>query len=85
MTLDEIVFLGSSLVLLTVLVLDMVGVLHRGTGFRVQAAGLLFMNIAQVVSVFAHLHGHGIFPVLSVGFAIFGVGVFISAKDRRTA
>jgi hypothetical protein len=33
-----------------VLVLDLAGMLHRGTGFRVQAAGLLVMNTAQVVN-----------------------------------
>lgn len=85
MTLSEIVFLGAWLLILTVLVLDLAGVLHRGTGFRVQAAGLLVMATAQVVSSLGHLHGRGIFPELFAGFAIFGVGLVISSRARHAA
>ena len=60
------------------------GILHRGTGFRLQAVGLLVMNTAKVVSMLAHLHSHGIFPVLFVGFAFFAGGLVVSAKERRT-
>jgi hypothetical protein len=80
-----IVLLGSWLVILAVLVLDLVSVLHRGTGFRVQAVGLLVMNTAQDVNMLAHLHSRGIFPVLFVGFAIFGNGAVISLRGRRAA
>ena len=85
MTLSEIVFLGAWLLVLTVLVLDLVGVLHRGTGFRVQAAGLLIMDTAQVVRLPGHLHSRGIFPELFIGFAIFGVGLVISSRARHAA
>jgi hypothetical protein len=85
MTPGEIVFLGSWLLILAVLVLDLVGVLHRGPGFRVQAAGLLVMNTAEVVSLLGHLRSRGVFPVLFVGFAIFGVGLVISSRDHRAA
>jgi len=83
MALGEIVFVGSWLLILAVLVLDLVGILHRGTGFRVQAVGLLVMNTAQVVNLLAHLHSRAIFPVMFVGFAIFVGGLVISSKDRR--
>jgi hypothetical protein len=84
MALGEIVFGGSWLLILTVLVLDLVGILHRGTGFRWQAAGLLVMNTALDVSVFVHLHSRVIFPMMLIGFAIFGVGTVIYFKDQRT-
>jgi len=35
MALGEIAFAGSWLLILAVLVLDLVGILHRGAGFRV--------------------------------------------------
>jgi len=85
MTPYVIAFSGSWLVILAVLVLDLVGVLHRGTGFRVQAVGLLVMTTAQAVNVFAHLHSRGIFPVLFAGFAIFGIGLVISSRARHAA
>ena len=85
MTLSEIVFLGAWLLILAVLVLDVVGVLHRGTGFRVQAVGLLVMDTALVVSLLGHPHSRGIFPELFVGFAIFGVGLVISSRARHAA
>jgi len=85
MTLSEIVLLGAWLLILAVLVLDLVGVLHRGTGFRVQAAGLLVMCTAQVVSLLGHLHSRSIFPELFVGFAIFGAGLVISSRARHAA
>ncbi len=91
MALGEIAFGGSWLLILAVLVLDLVGILHRGTGFRVQAVGLLVMNTAVGISGFALLHRRSefsalqsiIFPVLLIGFAIFVTGLVISSKDRR--
>ncbi len=84
-TFGEVAFAGSWLLIAAVLALDLAGTLDRGTGFRVQAAGLLVMNTGQVVSMLAHLRGRGIFPVLFVGFAIFAGGVVISFRERRTA
>jgi len=84
MAFGELAFVGSWLVIIAVLVPDLVGILHRGTGFRLQAVGLLVMNTAKVVSMLAHLHSHGIFPVLFVGFAFFAGGLVVSAKERRT-
>jgi hypothetical protein len=84
MAFGELAFVGSWFVIIAVLVPDLVGILHRGTGFRLQAVGLLVMNTAQVVSMLAHLHSHGIFPVLFVGFAFFAGGLVVSAKERRT-
>lgn len=83
MAFGEIAFVGSWLLIIAVLVLDLAGILHRGTGFRLQGAGLLVMNTAQVVSMLAHLHSPGIFPVLIVGFALFAGGSVVSAKERR--
>ena len=86
MAFGEIAFVGPWLLIIAVLVLvlDLAGIPHRGAGFRLQAAGLLVMNTAQVVSMLAHLHSHGIFPVLFVGFAFFAGGLVVSAKERRT-
>jgi hypothetical protein len=77
MALGEIAFGGSWLLILAVLVLDLVGILHRGAGFRVQAVGLLVMNTTEVVNMLAHLHSRSNFPVLFVGFALF-VGAWSS-------
>jgi lipid-A-disaccharide synthase-like uncharacterized protein len=82
MALGEIAFGGSWLLILAVLVLDLVGILHRGAGFRVQAVGLLVMNTTEVVNMLAHLHSRSIFPVLFVGFALF-VGGLVISKDHR--
>jgi hypothetical protein len=83
-TLDEILLAGLWLPILTVLVLDLVGVLHRGPGYRWQALGLLVISTAQEVNLLAHLHSRGIFPVLAVGFALFVVGVVVSVKAHRS-
>lgn len=85
MTLGEFIFSGSWLLILAVLVLDLIGVLHRGTGFRVQAVGLLVMDTAPVVSSRGHLHGRDFFPALFVGLAILAVGLIISFRDHRVA
>jgi hypothetical protein len=86
MTLGEAVFACSWVVIAAALVLDLAGILNRGAGFRVQAAGLLVMNTAQVVNLFAHLHSHGgVFPALFAGFALFVGGVILSAREQRTA
>lgn len=85
MTFGELAFAGSGLLITAVLVLDLAGILNRGTGFRLQAVGLLVTNIALVVSALAHLHGHRIFPVLVVGFALFAAGAAVSFRKRRTA
>jgi hypothetical protein len=74
-----------------VLVLDLVGILRRGTGFRWQAVGLLIINTAVGTSGFALLHRRSefsalqscIFLVMLIGFAIFGMGVAIQVKGRR--
>jgi len=84
-TFVELVFAGSWLLIVAVLVLDAVGITHRGTGFRVQAVGLLVMNTAQVVNLFAHLHTRGIFPVLFVGFALLVGGLVVSSREHRAA
>jgi hypothetical protein len=91
MTLGVGVLAGSWFLILTVLVLDLVGVLRRGTGFRWQAVGLLIINTPVSISGFALLHRRSefsalqsyIFPVMLVGFAIFGVGLAIQVKGRR--
>ena len=84
MAFGELAFVGSWLVIIAVLVPDLVGILHRGTGFRLQAVGLLVMNTAQVVSMPAHLHSRGIFPVLLAGFALLAGGLVVSAGKRQT-
>ena len=83
MAFGEIAFVGSWLLIIAVLVLDLAGIPHRGAGFRLQAAGLLVMNTAQVVSMLAHLHSRGIFPVLLAGFALLAGGSVVSAGKRR--
>jgi uncharacterized membrane protein len=91
MTLGAGVLAGSWVLILTVLVLDLVGVLRRGTGFRWQAAGLLIINSAAVIGGFAHLHRRSefsalqpvIFPAMLTGFAIFGTGLAIQVRGRR--
>ena len=52
-TLGVGVLAGSWFLILTVLVLDLVGVLRRGTGFRWQAVGLLIINTPVSISGFA--------------------------------
>ena len=84
MALGEIAFVGSWLLIIAVLVLDLAGIPHRGAGFRLQGAGLLVMNTAQVVSMPAHLHSRGIFPVLLAGFALLAGGLVVSASKRQT-
>ena len=64
---------GSWLLILTVLVLDLTGVLHRGTGFRWQATGLLIMNTAGDASAFAHHHGWAGSPIMVLGWATLAV------------
>ena len=95
MALGVIVPAGSWLVILTVLVLDLAGVLHRGTGFRWQATGLLIMNTAVDASVMAHRHGwtgsrlnalqSATWPVILAGFATFLVGLIVQGRERRKA
>jgi hypothetical protein len=91
MTLGAGVLAGSWFLILTVLVLDLVGVLRRGTGFRWQAVGLLIINTAVGISGFALLYRRSefsalqsiIFPVILIGIAIFGMGLAIQVKGRR--
>jgi hypothetical protein len=95
MALGVIVPAGSWLVILTVLALDLTGVLHRGTGFRWQATGLLIMNTGGDASVMAHRHGWigsqlyalqpAAWPVMLAGFATFLVGLIIQGRERRKA
>jgi hypothetical protein len=92
MTLGAGAIAGSWFLILTVLVLDLAGVLRRGTGFRWQAGGLLIINAAVAISGFARLHRGSEFsalhsitlPVIVIGFAIFGMGLAIQVKGRRT-
>ncbi len=91
MTLGAGVLAGSWVLILTVLMLDLAGVLRRGTGFRWQAAGLLIINSAAVIGGFAHRQRHSewsalqpiIFPAMLIGFPVFGTGLVIQAKARR--
>jgi hypothetical protein len=93
MSLGVIVLAGSWLLILTLLVLDLVGILRRGVGFRWQATGLLMMNSAIDISAFAHLHGRSgsqigavqliTVPVMVAGFTIFGIGLVIQVRERR--
>lgn len=90
-TLGVGILASSWFLILTVLVLDLVGILRRGTGFRWQAVGLLIINTAVGISGFALLHRRSefsalqsyIFLVMLVGFAIFGMGIAIQVKGRR--
>ena len=86
-----VVVAGSWLLILTVLVLDLAGVLRRGTGFRWQAVGLLIISTAVGIGGIALRYrrsefgalGSIIFPVMLIGFAVFGTGLAIQVKDRR--
>jgi hypothetical protein len=93
MTLGVIVFAGSWLLISTLLVLDLIGVLNRGTAFRWQATGLLISNSAMDISGFAHLHswiGNQIgalqsitFPAMFAGLAMVVIGPLIHIGSRR--
>jgi hypothetical protein len=50
MALGVLVFGGSWLLILTLLALDLAGVLHRGAPFRWQATGLLIIDSAVGIS-----------------------------------
>jgi hypothetical protein len=93
MTLDAVFLVGSWFLILTVLVLDLIGILRRGIGFRWQAVGLLIVNTAVDISGFAHLHhwsGSQVLalrsmtsPLMLIGFATFIIGTVIQARGRR--
>jgi hypothetical protein len=91
MSFGALVLAGSWLLILTVLVLDLTGVLHRGTGYRWQATGVLIINSAVGASGFAHLHHWSdtleptTVPVMLAGFATFIVGLVIQTRQRRKA
>ena len=95
MPLAAFVVAGCGLLILTVLVLDFTGVLHRGTGFRWQAIGLLIINAAVDALGFAHLRGWTdsrivtlesvTIPVMLSGFAPVIVGVILQARERLKA
>lgn len=95
MSLGALVLVGSWLVVLAMLVLELVGVLHRGIGFRCQATGLLVIATAVCALGFAHLHGwtgsqlhavqSGSWPVMLAGFVAIIVGVIIQEMERRKA
>lgn len=95
MMLGAFVLAGSGLLILTVLVLDLTGVLHRGTGFRWQAVGLLSIYIAVGPIGFAHLRGWTdsrirslesvTIPLMLAGFALFLVGLGVHTRERRKA
>jgi hypothetical protein len=91
--LDAIVLAVSWLLILTVLVLDLVGILRRGTGFRCQQVGVLIAVTAGSVIGFAHFRSWPdsrivalqsiALPVMLVGLAVSGVGVAIQVVERR--
>jgi hypothetical protein len=95
MPLEALVLSGSWLLILTVLALDLTGVLHRGTGFRWQATGLLIMNTAGHASAFAHHHGWAgsqmaaldwaTLPMMLIGFAAFIVGLIVRVREPSKA
>lgn len=85
MAISELVLAVSWLVIAAVLVLDLVGITHRGTGYRVMLAGILFTNTAGDVNVLAHPRLRDIFPVIVVGFAIIVIGMVIWSRGRRAA
>jgi len=72
---------------MTVLVLDLTGVLHRGTGFRWQATGVLIEITAMDASGSAALHHWSgtlestTVPVMLAGFATFIVGLVIQTRN----
>lgn len=92
MTLGVIVLAASWFMLLTVLLLDFGGILHRGNAVRWQATGLLVMNGAALVNAFGEFRGWSYgqldelrsvtFPVTVAGFAIFAVGLFLFFRTR---
>jgi hypothetical protein len=94
-TLEELVLAGSWLLILAVLMLDLTAVLHRGTGFRWQATGLLVMSTAGDASAFAHHHGWAgspirvldwaTLPVMLAGFATLIVGLRIWSRETSKA
>jgi hypothetical protein len=95
MPLAALVVAGCGLLIFTVLVLDFTGVLHRGTGFRWQAIGLLSINGAVDALGFAHLRGWTdsrivalesvTIPVMLSGCALLIVGVILQSRERRKA
>jgi hypothetical protein len=95
MPLGAFVLAGSWLLILIVLVLDLTGVLHRGTGFRWEATGLLILNTAVDATAFARFHSwtgsqlyalqSAAWPVMLAGFATFLVGLIIQERNRRKA
>ncbi len=89
MALSELLYAGAWLLAAATLVLDLAGVLHRGTGFRVQTAGVLVMVTAQLGYQLAHPHRLGIlpllvaFPVVFGGLALVVRGAAVSSRERR--
>jgi len=93
MALGATAFAGlSCLVILTLLVLDLAGILRRGTSFGWQAVGLLFMSGVGAANTFCHLHKwtggqisafeSATFPLLLAGFALFMLGVAVQTRER---
>ena len=95
MPLEAIGLAFPGLLTLTVLVLDLTGVLHRGTGFRWQATGFLIMSTALDARVFAHDHGwagsqitaldRATGVVMLAGFAALVVGLVIQLRESQKA
>ena len=91
----ELVFAGSWLFLLTMLVLDLTGVLNRGRGVRWMGAGLLIENTVVGASGFVRDHRWtggwtsvleaATVPVIVTGFALLVVGATILDRERRKA
>ena len=77
-----IVLAGSWLLIVIVLVLDLVGILHRGTGFRWQATGLLIMFTAIDTRLLAHLPNQTGSPIGALEPAT--MPVVLAGLARRT-
>jgi hypothetical protein len=93
MALGVLAFGGSWLLILTLLALDLAGVLHRGAPFRWQATGLLIIDSAVGISAFTHRYRwsggpiatlqKATIPVLLAGLALVTIGVFVHVMGRR--
>jgi hypothetical protein len=94
-TLETLMLASSWVFLLTMLVLDLTGVLRRGTGFRWTATGYLIAIAAEGSSRFAQSHdwtgswasvlGTAAVAVAVAGFAIGIRGAVIQDRERRKA
>jgi hypothetical protein len=86
---SELVMDISWLTLATVLVLDLTGVLRRGTGFRLQLTGLLIMNTVRDPLLLGRWDSGGdwafIWAALFAGLALLVRGSVIALRERHPA